>query len=188
MKFNWPCPSRRSNPSCIESNPKSPALELRTSTGHPPSQYRNSKLTYGSGMIRLRGILQTKLKSRATASSVMINGPIAPKEKTAWAGCPNCSRDLGVKPIGSKPPYIYCPFCGVPLTHVWWQRILVSALSLILAYGLPALLGMRGVMTLVFVGLLCWYPALVVAIILIFKTIPPKYVRKSEAVMTLFQR
>ncbi len=28
MKFNWPSPYRRSNPSGMESNPKGPALEL----------------------------------------------------------------------------------------------------------------------------------------------------------------
>ena len=120
-------------------------------------------------------------------SSVMINGPTAPRKK-AWSACPNCSRDLSAKPVGSKPPYTYCPFCGVPLTFIWWQRILVTALGVILAYGFPALLGVRGVITLLFVGLLCCYPALVLAIILIFKTIPPKYVRKGEAVTTLFER
>jgi len=68
-------------------------------------------------------------------------------------------------------------------THFYlWQRTLVSALSLILAYGFPAFLGVRGIMTLLFIGLLCCYPALILTIILIFKTIPPKYVRKGEAV------
>jgi hypothetical protein len=43
-------------------------------------------------------------------------------------------------------------------------------------------------MTLLFAGLLCYFPALVIAMILIFKTMPPKYVRKREAVTTLFQR
>src|SRR2546425_13091893 len=118
----------------------------------------------------------------------MINDPTAPKKRRAWSACPNCSRDLGANPIGSKPPYTYCPFCGVPLTHVWWQRILVTVLALILTFGVPASLGVRGIMALIFAGLLCCFPALVVAIILIFKTIPPNYVRKSEAVMTLFQR
>ena|SRR6516162_2125570 len=105
-----------------------------------------------------------------------------------WSACPNCSRDLGVKPFGSKPPYTYCPFCGVPLTFIWWQRILVTALGLLLAYGVPASVGIRGIMPLLFAGLLCCYPALIFAIILIFKTMPPKYERKSEAVMTLFQQ
>jgi hypothetical protein len=43
-------------------------------------------------------------------------------------------------------------------------------------------------MTVLFVGLFLYFPALVLVIILVFKTIPPKYVRKGEAVMTLFQR
>jgi hypothetical protein len=118
----------------------------------------------------------------------MIDGPTAPKEKRAWAACPNCSRDLGAKPIGSKPPYTYCPFCGVPLSEIWWQRILVTALALILTFTFPASLGIRGIMPLLFAGVLCVFPALVVAMILIFKVIPPKYVRKSEAVTTLFHR
>jgi len=118
----------------------------------------------------------------------MINGSTAPKEKTAWSACPNCSRDLRVKPIGSKPPYTYCPFCNVPLTHVWWQRIMVTVLALILACGFPASLGIRGIMTVLLVGLFLYFPALVLAIILVFKTIPPKYVRRSGAVITLFQR
>jgi hypothetical protein len=41
---------------------------------------------------------------------------------------------------------------------------------------------------LLFLGLLLYFPALVLAMILIFKIIRPKYVRKSEAVTTLFQR
>ena len=117
----------------------------------------------------------------------MINGSTAPNKRTAWSACPNCSRDLGAKPFGSKPPYTYCPFCGVALSHVWWQRILVTALALILAFAFPACLGIRG-LTLLFAALVCYFPALVLAMILIFKTIPPKYVRKGEAVTTLFQR
>lgn len=107
--------------------------------------------------------------------------------RKAWSACPNCRRDLGARPFGSKPPHTYCPFCGVRLTFIWWQRILVAALTLVLAYGVPASLGIRGIMTLLLAGLLCCYPALVLAIILVFNTIPPKYVRKSEAVMTLFR-
>ncbi len=121
-------------------------------------------------------------------SSAMIDDPTAPKKRRAWSACPNCSRDLGANPIGSKPPHTYCPFCGVPLTHVWWQRILVTALALILAYGVPASLGIRGIMMLLFWGLLLYFPALVLAMTLIFKTIRPKYVRKSGGITTLFQR
>jgi hypothetical protein len=100
-----------------------------------------------------------------------------------WSACPNCSRDLGAKPIGSKPPHTFCPFCGVQLIHVWWQRVLVSALALVLTFAIPASLGIRGIMSLLFAGVLCVFPALVIAMILVFKVIPPKYVRKSEAVM-----
>ena len=104
-----------------------------------------------------------------------------------WSACPNCSRDLGAYPIGNKPPHTYCPFCGVPLSRVWWQRILVTVLGLILAFAFPASLGIRG-LTLLFAALVCYFPALVLAMILVLKTIRPKYVRKSDAVVTLFQR
>jgi uncharacterized paraquat-inducible protein A len=117
----------------------------------------------------------------------MINDPTAPKKRTAWSACPNCSRDLAAKPFGSKPPYTYCPFCGVPLSHIWWQRILVTTLALILAFAFPASLGIRG-LALLFAALVCYFPALVLAMILVFKVIPPQYVRKSEAVTTLIQR
>jgi hypothetical protein len=105
-----------------------------------------------------------------------------------WPACPNCSQDLSTDPIGSKPPHTYCPFCGVPLSHVWWQRTLVTAIALVLAYGVPASLGIRGIMPLLFVGLLLYFPALVLAMVLIFKVIRPKYVRKVGAITTLFQR
>src|SRR5271168_975266 len=65
----------------------------------------------------------------------MVTDPTAPKERRAWSACPNCLRDLGAKPFGSEPLYTYCPFCGVPLSHIWWQRILVTALALILTGG-----------------------------------------------------
>src|SRR6267154_2330268 len=90
----------------------------------------------------------------------------------SWSACPNCSRDLGAKLIGSKPPHSFCPFCRVQLTYVWWQRVLVSTLGLILTFAIPASLGIRGIMSLLFVGVLCVFPALVLAMILIFKVIP----------------
>jgi hypothetical protein len=43
-------------------------------------------------------------------------------------------------------------------------------------------------MGLVLAGLVCVFPALAEAYILVFKTIPPKYERKNQAVITLFQR
>ena len=118
----------------------------------------------------------------------MINGPIAPKKRRAWSACPNCSVDLGSKPIGSRPPYSNCPSCGVPLIPIWWQRVVFAALGLILSFTIPASLGIGGIIPLLFAALLCIFPAAVLAYILVFKTIPIKYVRKSEAVMTLFQR
>jgi hypothetical protein len=104
------------------------------------------------------------------------------------SACPNCSRDLGSKPVGSKPPYTSCPFCGVELVPVLWQRILFVGLGLILAFAFPLALGIRGLMPLLFAGVLCEFPALVVAMILVFKNIQPKYARKPGYVMTLFQR
>lgn len=129
----------------------------------------------------------TNVVGQMTGQTPNPNDPKAPKERRAWSACPNCSRDLGPKPFGSKPPYTYCPFCRVPLSHVWWQRTLVTALALILAFAFPAFLGIRG-LTLLFAALVCYFPALVLAMILIFKTIPPKYIRKSDGVTTLFQR
>jgi len=107
--------------------------------------------------------------------------------QTSWSACPDCSRKLESKPIGRKPPYTYCPFCGVQLVPIWWQRILITALTLILMFGFPASLDIGGI-NLLFAGLLCFIPALVLTMILVFKTIQPKYVRKPGAVMTLFHR
>ena len=108
--------------------------------------------------------------------------------RSLWSACPNCSRDLAADPVGSKHLHTYCPFCGVPLSHVWWQRTLVTAIALVLAYGVPAALGVRGIILLLIVGLLLYFPALVLAVVLIFKIIRPKYVRKAGAITTLFQR
>jgi hypothetical protein len=104
------------------------------------------------------------------------------------SACPNCLRDLGSKPVGSKPPYIYCPFCAVQLVPVLWQRILVVGLCLILSFGFPLSLGIRGILPLILAGLLCEFPALMVATALVFNTIQPRYATKPGAVMTLFQR
>jgi hypothetical protein len=56
-----------------------------------------------------------------------------------------------------------------------------------MAYGVPASLGERGV-GLLFYGLLLYFPALVLAMTLVFKVIRPKYARKNEDVTTLFQQ
>jgi hypothetical protein len=104
------------------------------------------------------------------------------------SACPNCLRDLGSKPVGSKPLYACCPFCAVQLVPVLWQRILIVGLCLILSVAFPLSLGIRGILPLIFAGLLCEFPALVIAMILVSKTIQPKYARKPGYVMTLFQR
>ena len=104
-----------------------------------------------------------------------------------WAACPNCSADLGAKAVGGRLLHTYCPFCGVEITFVWWQRVIVSTFGLILAFAVPASLGIRG-MALIFAGALLAFPALVLSIILVFKTIRPKYVWKPGAPITLFQR
>ncbi len=93
-----------------------------------------------------------------------------------------------MQPRGSRPPLDKCTFCGVALAPIWWQRYLVAAIGLILSLVVPAALRIRGVVALLFVAMICIFPALVFAHILVFKTIPPKYVRKREAVMTLFRR
>ena len=79
-------------------------------------------------------------------------------------------------------------FCGVELSPIWWQRYLFATIGLILSLVVPAALGIRGVVALLFAAIICIFPTLVFAYILVFKTIPPKYVRKNEAVITLFQR
>lgn len=104
----------------------------------------------------------------------------------AWAACPNCNLDLAIKSRESKRPLRKCPFCGVALVEVWWQRCLVSAIALILTFAFPAALGIRDIMGLLLAGLVCVFPALICAHILVFKIIPPRYVRK-DLVLTLLQ-
>jgi hypothetical protein len=109
------------------------------------------------------------------------------KRKTRWSACPNCLEDLGTKPVGHKPPHTYCPHCGVALVPIWWQRYLFATIGVILSLVFPAILGIRDIMGLLLAGLLCVYPAIIFAYILVFKMIPPKYVTKDE-VLTLFHR
>ena len=103
----------------------------------------------------------------------------ARKDKKAWAVCPNCSSDLRPRNGESKRPYLNCPFCGAPIMPIWWMRIPVITLSLILSFGIPAALRLVGA-TLFFAGLLCWYPAFVMAYVLFFSTVPVKYMRRKE--------
>ena len=96
-----------------------------------------------------------------------------------WSACPNCFTDLRATPT-------HCPFCGVEIAFVWWQRVVVSTLGLFLTFAIPASLGAGG-FALIFVAVLTVFPSLVLATILVFKTIPPKYVRKPGVPITLFQ-
>ena len=107
--------------------------------------------------------------------------------RTERTACPNCSTELGASPVGSRVPYTECPFCRVPLTHAWWQRILVTLLALVLAFLIPASFGLRGILLLAG-ALICYFPALVIAMILFFKTIPAKYAMKGDSVTTLFRK
>ena len=75
----------------------------------------------------------------------------------------------------------------MPLALVWWQRILVSALALVLSFALPVALGIRGI-AMIFAVPLCSFPAIMVAESLILKAIPPEYANKWELVTTLFPR
>ena len=65
---------------------------------------------------------------------------------------------------------------------------MVSFVALVLTFAFPASLGTRDIMGLLIAGLICVFPALVVAYILVFKTIPPKYDWDNRAVTTLFLR
>jgi len=65
---------------------------------------------------------------------------------------------------------------------------LVSGVGLILSFAVPAALGILDIMGMLIVALICVFPAMVVAYILVFKTIPPKYEWNNRTVMTLFPR
>lgn len=116
-----------------------------------------------------------------------MNEPEARKKRSNWAACPNCRRNLATTPVGSRPPYSECPYCGELLTEIWWQRTLVTALGLILAFALPASFGITG-LALLFAALVCYFHASMLAMILVFKVMQPQYVRSNEPAMTLFQR
>src|SRR5947208_817666 len=105
-------------------------------------------------------------------------------KRAAWSACPNCSVDLrpGIK-IG--PPYLNCPFCREPIMPVWWQRIPWVTLGFLLAFGVPFSLGLGGWDAFV-AGALLLFPAAVFAYIFTFVTMPPKYVRRQDTVMSLF--
>jgi len=103
-----------------------------------------------------------------------------------WSVCPSCSIDLGPG-VMTRPPYENCPYCGAPIIPVWWQRIPWVVLGFFLAFAAPASVGLTG-WDVFLAGLLCWFPATVFAYILVFKAMPPKYVRRSQGITTLFRR
>jgi hypothetical protein len=111
------------------------------------------------------------------------------RTKKAWSACPNCGMDLRPQANESKRPYLNCPFCDAPIMPSWWMRIPLLSLSLVLSFGVPALLGFVGV-TLFFVGVLFWYPALIAAYVLFYTAVPAKYMRRRETFsgLNLFHR
>jgi hypothetical protein len=85
------------------------------------------------------------------------------------------------------PPYLKCPFCGAPIMPIWWQRIPWITLGFFLAFAVPASFGL-GLWDAFLAGLLLLFPATVFAYIVVFTTMPPKYVRRYDTVTTLFSR
>ena len=65
---------------------------------------------------------------------------------------------------------------------------MVSSVALVLSFAVPASLGVRGIMGLLIAALICVFPAIVFAYILVFKAIAPKYDWNNRAVTTLFLR
>lgn len=105
-----------------------------------------------------------------------------------WSACPSCAIDIGSRPTGSKAPFTRCPRCGVSITPIWWQRYLFASFGLVVSVAVPAALGIRGILALVLAALVCIYPALILAYVLVFKVMPPKYELKPGEVVTLFHR
>jgi hypothetical protein len=95
--------------------------------------------------------------------------------------------NLAILPVGSKAPYTRCPSCGVALTFIWWQRLIIAATGLMLSFAIPGSLGVRG-LSLLLAAAVCIVPSVIPAFFLVFTTIQPRYVRKREVVMSLFQR
>src|SRR5262249_26100772 len=98
--------------------------------------------------------------------------------RTAWSACPSRLSDLTIEPR-VKPPLDKCKFCGAALAVIWWQRYLFAAISVLLSLAVPAALGIRGIVALLFVALVCIFPVAVLSYILVFKIIPPKYVKRT---------
>jgi hypothetical protein len=60
-------------------------------------------------------------------------------------------------------------------------------IGFLLAFAVPASLGLRD-WDVFFVGVLCLFPATVVAYAMVFQVMPPKYVRRREVITTLFHK
>lgn len=99
--------------------------------------------------------------------------------------CPNCSLDIGFKGLDRRLRD-KCPYCGEPLLPVWWQRLLIAILGLLLSILGAASLGLSS-LALLLAALVCWFPATALAYILVLSVIPPQYVRRTSS-MTLFGR
>jgi hypothetical protein len=87
--------------------------------------------------------------------------------------------------VGSKPPYTFCPVCGAAIRPIWWQTILVKIVMCLIAFGLPAYFGLGG-LSLFLMGTVLLFPAMLVAIFIIFKNVQPKYARRGWAPPALF--
>jgi len=60
-------------------------------------------------------------------------------------------------------------------------------LTLVIAYGVPAYLGLGG-LSLILTGLLLLIPSMLVAIVLLFKNIRPKYVARGMSPPSFIRR
>lgn len=65
--------------------------------------------------------------------------------------------------------------------------MLFVAVGELLAILVPIAFGVPGLLGVLLIASLCFYPAAVVAYILVFKVLPPKYTTKNE-VLSLFHR
>lgn len=109
-----------------------------------------------------------------------------PQRGRAWSACPSCSADLGRKSFRTALWSEYCPFCNTHLLPVWWQRVVVAVLSYATAFVIPASRGVSG-LGLIFVGSLLALPFFVFVNALFFRIVPPRYVQRRDAVLTLFR-
>ena len=114
--------------------------------------------------------------------------PTPDRKESAWSACPNCGANLRTNRRESSRPYLEeCPFCRTQIEPALWQRIIWLSLGLYFAFAVPAALGMSG-WTVFFLGLLLLFPSHVLAMIVVFTVMGPKYVRQKQATLTLFRR